>query len=225
VVEIRWEGASSVVAVEITLYKGGELAAVVAEAADNTGVLEWTVAADIAAGENYLLVITDAARASVSAYTPRDFAIIISSECQLGMAKSLYTFVCTPAQWIEGVADLLLSNNKTADTGFTRASCEDECMTKDVCQSFVFKAADGYCELWSTFAMHSEAPEGNEHCVRDPGITCTECNRKTYLQVDPTRSEGFGACEACPAGVRTPAVNSVGSQSCTVPAVDRLAAS
>ena len=53
---------------------------------------------------------------------------------------------------IEGIADVLLSNGKTNDTGYTKSQCEAECASKATCASFVYGSHGGsttYCELWS----------------------------------------------------------------------------
>ena len=65
------------------------------------------------------------------------------------MASGYSLYTCQTDTTIYGTADVLLSNGKTEDTGYSQAQCEAECASKDACASFVYIAEATYCELWS----------------------------------------------------------------------------
>jgi hypothetical protein len=71
-----------------------------------------------------------------------------------------------------GTADLLLLDGSTFGTNKTQAECEAECTANTACESYVYVAASGYCELWST-AIGNVPQSGITWCVA-PGATTSQ---------------------------------------------------
>lgn len=58
-------------------------------------------------------------------------------------------YVCNYDTSVSGTADILLSNGKTDDTGYSSKSCDVECSSNSACKSFVFRPMNGYVVYFS----------------------------------------------------------------------------
>lgn len=58
-------------------------------------------------------------------------------------------YVCNYDTSVGGTADILLSNGKTDDTGYSSKSCDVECSSNSACKSFVFRPMNGYVVYFS----------------------------------------------------------------------------
>ena len=74
-------------------------------------------------------------------------------------------YECTNNRTITGFADVLLSSGRYYDLDYDRYGCEQECNAQPACASFVWRADDGYCELWSRSTGYSSR-SGRMHCAK-----------------------------------------------------------
>ena len=85
-------------------------------------------------------------------------------------------YSCIADTTILGTADVLLSNGKTYDTGYSHGACEAECASKSACASFVYVPATTYCELWSKTTGSSSQSETAFCAKPDPtDVEYTKC--------------------------------------------------
>ena len=112
-------------------------------------------------------------------------------------------WTCTANTWIRGHADIqmpcktpskctTIGGPLNAQLGYTRAECEALCAERQpVCASYVWRASDGHCELWSKSSGATTAgADGYTHCIQPTrdwgsGPTCGLHYHKRFSEQTP----------------------------------------